>query len=137
MIGNIEAASSSNSLNVNATFDFFPTEANFAKLIGKHLYQNLFLNKVAGLRPATLLKKRFWHRCFPVNFTKFLRTPFLQNISRRLLLSLGQCRNHCTCCNQLPSYRLLRPFVALNYNFWISSHFFLKQNYHLIRSIKF
>ena len=27
--------------------------------------------------PATLLKKRLWHRCFPVNFAKFLRTPFL------------------------------------------------------------
>ena len=22
------------------------------------------------------LKKRFWYRCFPVNFVKFLRTPF-------------------------------------------------------------
>ena len=31
---------------------------NFAKLTGKHLFQNLFFNKVAGLRPATLLKKR-------------------------------------------------------------------------------
>ena len=28
-----------------------------------------------GLRPTTLLKKIFWHRCFPVNFAKFLRTP--------------------------------------------------------------
>ena len=27
-------------------------------------------------RPATLLKKRLWHRCFPMNFGKFLRTPF-------------------------------------------------------------
>ena len=27
-------------------------------------------------RPATLFKKRPWHRCFPVNFVKFLRTPF-------------------------------------------------------------
>ena len=27
------------------------------------------------LMPATLLKKRLWHRCFPVNFAKFLRTP--------------------------------------------------------------
>ena len=26
--------------------------------------------------PATLSKKRIWHRCFPVNSTKFLRTPF-------------------------------------------------------------
>ena len=24
----------------------------------------------------TLLKKSLWHRCFPVNFAKFLRTPF-------------------------------------------------------------
>ena len=25
--------------------------------------------------PVTLLKKRPWNRCFPVNFVKFLRTP--------------------------------------------------------------
>ena len=30
---------------------------NFAKFTGKHLCQRLFFNKVAGLRPATLLKK--------------------------------------------------------------------------------
>ena len=42
-----------------------------------------FFNKVAGL---SLLKKRPWHRCFPVNLAKFLRTPFLQNICGRLLL---------------------------------------------------
>ena len=27
-------------------------------------------------KPAALLKKRPWHRCFPVNFPKFLKTPF-------------------------------------------------------------
>ena len=37
------------------------------------------------MAPATLLKKRLWHRCFPVNFAKFLRTTFLQNTSWRLL----------------------------------------------------
>ena len=26
---------------------------------------------------ATLLKKRLWHRYFPVNFARFLRTPIL------------------------------------------------------------
>ena len=41
-----------------------------------------------GLRPATLLKKRLWRRCFPVNFAKFVRTPSLQNTSGRQLLSL-------------------------------------------------
>ena len=40
---------------------------NVAKFTAKNLCQ----------RPATLLKKRLWHRCFPVNFTKFLRTPIL------------------------------------------------------------
>ena len=29
----------------------------------------------------TLLKKSPWHKCFPVTFAKFLRTPFLQNTS--------------------------------------------------------
>ena len=29
--------------------------------------------------PATLLRKRLWHRCLPVNFVKSLRTPYLQN----------------------------------------------------------
>ena len=53
---------------------------NFTKSTGKHLCQSLFFNKVAGLKPATLLKKRLWHRFFPVNFTKFLRTPFLIEI---------------------------------------------------------
>ena len=35
-----------------------------------------FFNKIAGLKPATLLEKRLWHRCFPVSFVKFLRMPF-------------------------------------------------------------
>ena len=59
---------------------------NFSKCTGKHLWQSLFFNKVAHLRPATLLKKRLWHRCFPVKFAKLLRTPFLQSTSGWLLL---------------------------------------------------
>ena len=54
---------------------------NFTKFTGKHLCQSL--------RPATLLNKRLLHSCFTVNFAKFLRTPFLQNTSRRLLLNLS------------------------------------------------
>ena len=59
---------------------------NFTKFTGKHLCQSLFFNKVAGLRPATLLKKKLWYRCLPVNFVKLLRIPFLQNTSGRLLM---------------------------------------------------
>ena len=35
------------------------------------------ISPLHGSEPATLLKKRTWYRCFPVNFAKFLRTPFL------------------------------------------------------------
>ena len=59
---------------------------NFTKFTRKYLCQSLFLNKVTGLMPATLLKKRLWHSCFLVNFVKFLRKPFLKNTSWRLLL---------------------------------------------------
>ena len=34
------------------------------------------------------MQARLWHRCFPVNFVKFLRTPFSQNNSGRLLLKV-------------------------------------------------
>ena len=57
----------------------------FAKFKRKHLYESLSFNKVAGLRSATLLKKRLLYRCFPVNFAKFLRTTFLTEHLRRLL----------------------------------------------------
>ena len=59
---------------------------NSARFTGKHLCQSLFFNQVAGLRPATLLKKRLWHRRFPVNLAKFLKTPILKSICERLLL---------------------------------------------------
>ena len=55
---------------------------NFANFTGKHLCQSLFFNKE--------LKKRLWHRCFPVKFAKILRTPFLQ----RYLLKQGTTWNH-------------------------------------------
>ena len=60
--------------------------SNFAKFTGKHLCYSLFFHKVAGLRPATLLKKRLRHRCFPLNFAKLLRTPFLTEYLCWLLL---------------------------------------------------
>ena len=63
---------------------------NFAKFIGKHLLQILSFNKVAGPRPSTLLKRRLWHRCFPVNFVKSSRAPYLESTPGRLLLYIFQ-----------------------------------------------
>ena len=65
---------------------------NLTKFTGKlqHLCQSLFFNKVTGLRPVTLLKKRLWYRCFPANFAKVLKTHFLTETSGRLpLISMG------------------------------------------------
>ena len=61
---------------------------NFAKSIGKYLCQSLFFNNVAGLRPATLSKKKTLAQVFSCKFCKFLRTHFLQNTSGRLLLKI-------------------------------------------------
>ena len=38
---------------------------NFTKFTGKYLYQSVFL---------ILLKKKLWHRRFPINFAKFLKS---------------------------------------------------------------
>ena len=58
------------------------TLTNFAKFTGKHLCRSLYFNKIAGQKPATLLKKRLRWRRFPVNFAKLLTTTFLRNTSR-------------------------------------------------------
>ena len=52
--------------------------------------QNSQENTCASARPETLLKKRLSHRCFHVNFVKFLSTPFSQNTSWQLLLFLQE-----------------------------------------------
>ena len=41
---------------------------NFTKLAGKHLCQSFLFNKIASLRPATLLKKRLWAQVFSGEF---------------------------------------------------------------------
>ena len=58
---------------------------NFAKFRRKHLCQSLFFNKFACFL-ANFLKNKPWQRCCPVNFSKVLRAPFLQNTSGTLLL---------------------------------------------------
>ena len=53
----------------------------------ENMRASLFLNKVADTRTATLAEEKLIKRYkfFPVNFAKFLRTPFLQNTVRLLL----------------------------------------------------
>ena len=55
------------------------TKAFLWKKMFLEISQNSQENSCA--RVYFLLKMRLWHRCFPVNFAKFLRTFFLQNTS--------------------------------------------------------
>ena len=59
---------------------------NFAIFAGKHLCWNLFLIKFHAYRPATFLK-RDSSTGVSVNIERFLRTPILKNMYKRLLLS--------------------------------------------------
>ena len=56
-----------------------------AKFTRKHPCLSLFFNKVEGLRPAALFKKRLRQRWSPVNFVKFSRTTLLIEHPRWLL----------------------------------------------------
>ena len=65
---------------------------NFAKFTGKHLFQSLSFNKVAGLK--------LWRKCFPVNFVKISRTP---SIPPLCLIHLKPCN----CINMLDTLETL------------------------------
>ena len=85
----------------------------FLKFIGKHMYQ-------------ILLKKRLQHRCFPVNFVKFLITPFLQNVSGRLLLSKMTFQTYLII---RPEYNFFKPgrFHMVSFRPDIGSIFFFRK----------
>ena len=62
----------------------------FTKFTRKYLCQSLFLQP----EPCNFIKKRLRHRCFPVNFVKFLRTPFFIEQLWWLLLFPGGYEKH-------------------------------------------
>ena len=88
---------------------------NFAKFTGKHLCQSLNFNKVAGWglqlykQPGTFLKKRLW--CFPVNFTEFLKTPFLSEHIRWLLVNERQQIVKIMMLTSIPLQK--QPFIGI------------------------
>ena len=62
--------------------------------------ESLFLQR---LKLATSLKKRLWHRCFPVNFTKLLKTPFL---SEHILKAIFEASVHDTIVTAVVYYNM-------------------------------
>ena len=103
-----------NTQNRNSLLEVFCEKGVFTKFFKIHreipMCQSLFFNTVADLSTATLLKNRFWHWCFHVNFAKFLRTPLFYKTSA----------NGCFYqkCN-FPSHEVMIMFLITNYC-WVS-----------------
>ena len=94
---------------------------NFAKFTGKHLCYSLFVDEVAGWRLS--LNKRLSHRCFPVNFGKFLKAPslpsfqataseYMQNKSKYWLIKFLK-EQHFICFNKISTcFQCIQNFVS-------------------------
>ena len=94
---------------------------NFRKVFRKTPVPKPIFKYFSGLRPATLLKMRLWQRWFSVNFAKFLRTPFLQNTSRLLLLIIisihvwPKCNGHVSMVAPIKIHTIvLKPILYCN-----------------------
>ena len=89
-MGNIEITTKLSTLKSVPSIDDDYLEAatggvfqNFIIFTGKYLCWSLILIK---LQTCKFIEKRLQHWCFPLHVNKFLRTPILKNISKRLLL---------------------------------------------------
>ena len=95
-------------LPVNTSQDIFDSDAprcsmkkflkNFERLTGKHLYQSLFLNKVAGLGPATLLKKKLHTGVF----LRIFKNTFFHGA--RLVAASADCQKKNVLKNSLKTF---------------------------------
>ena len=65
--------------------------------------------------------QRLWHRCFPVNLSKFLRTPFLSNTSGSCFWPLYSALI-CTVFLFLFLYMLFRHMIWYNFSSFFSVH---------------
>ena len=72
-----------------------------------------FFNKVAVLRPATLLKKGIQYRCSPMILATLSKTPFLQNTTSWRLLDIYHQKFH-------QSWPLLQPLSVSAVKSWTS-----------------
>ena len=94
---------------------------NFANFTGKHLWWSLFLIKLQ-VKTWNFMKKRLHYSCFscfPVKFAKFLRTPFLTEHLRWLILHLRWLLLYFF---KKAIKQLFRNLVMTSNNFFFSTH---------------
>ena len=77
---------------------------NFVKFAGKHLRQSLFFNKIADLRPATLVKKRPWYRVqvYSCKFCEIFKSTFF----KRTHSVVGSVFSNISCIELFPTFAL-------------------------------
>ena len=61
------------------SLELFCKKGVFRNFTGKHLCWSFFLIELQEV--CSFIKKGLWHRCFPEEFTKFLRTPNLKAVN--------------------------------------------------------
>ena len=89
LIIDLKAASDSSRSSRSQVFFKIDVLKKFVNIHRKTPVLESPLIKLQVFRPATLLKKRLQHSCFPVNIVNFLRTGFLQNTAERQVLELN------------------------------------------------
>ena len=95
--------------------------------------KSLNMHNLQKPQPATLIKKRPLHRCFPVNFAKFLRTPFSIEHLLWLLLNLVKSTQYSTrrwfrdLCKSviLSQSRPINKFIALVFLMILEQKYFV------------
>ena len=105
---------------------------SFTKFTGKHLWQNLSIDKLANYRLAALFKKRLQQRCLHVNFLEFLWTAFSQNenycfqgIMGKKSVSGSRTLPFVTFDRKCPfaeSSVILMHFCVISRHFWVKLH---------------
>ena len=70
------------------------------------MLESLF-NKVADLKACNLIKIRLQHSCFPMNFAKFSRAPYLQNTYGQVLQQTSKIRSE-----ELTHFSSIFPFYT-------------------------
>ena len=83
---------------------------NFAKFTGKYLCLSLFFNKVAGLRPATLLKKRTPFYIEHLWWRLLLRSLLNELLDMDIVFTTLTVSSQCSICIPLGKVRKRKYF---------------------------
>ena len=107
------------------------------KLKEKHLCRSLFINKIAGLMTATLLKKTST-QVFSVNFAKFLRIPFFieqfGHLQMKLFFYVCVCISYFIFTLSMKYYWKSQILVVKDQKSWLIYHVLLYFLYYVFTS---